>query len=81
MAKAEPPRHVGRPDDVAREQLVDGLQRLALVDARSRGHHLRLERVARHRGALEHAPGTLGQQRELLRQYRQNEARDVDAID
>ena len=47
MAEAEPSRHVGRADDVAREQLVDGLHRLLLADVGGRCRHLGLEGIAR----------------------------------
>jgi hypothetical protein len=48
MTEAKPSRDVGRADDAAREQFVDGVHRLVLGEAGSGCRHLRLEGIAGH---------------------------------
>jgi hypothetical protein len=51
VAEPEAPRHVGRADEVAAQQVVERLDRRGVRDARRRGRHLHLERVSRDGGA------------------------------
>jgi hypothetical protein len=68
VAEAEAARHVGRAHEVAREQLVEGGERVALGHAGGGRRQLGLERVAGHGGTLEHAAGAVAEQRQLVGQ-------------
>ena len=70
MTKAEPPRLAGRPHKLRSQQLVERSQRDLLLDARCGRGQLHLERVARHRRALQHSARLLRQHRQLARQRR-----------
>ena len=56
MAETEPARDVGGPEELDPQQLVDGVDGVALRDIRGGGGQLRLERVAGDSGAFEHTP-------------------------
>ena len=78
MPEAEPPRHVGGPDEVELQKLVHGIHRFPFRGCRPRGGELRLERIAGDRGSLEHEAAALGQQAELFAQRGGDRGRDAD---
>src|SRR5215207_1755661 len=79
MPEAEAARHIRRADEVPGEQLVERLHARLLVRSRCGGGQLRLERVARNRGAIQQRAGRLREQAELLRQRGGHRARHLDA--
>ena len=79
VAEAEAPRHVGRPDEVAAQQLVQRVDDERRVEAGRGGGQLGLERVARDRRAIERAARIVRQQRELVGQRRGDRTRHLDA--
>jgi hypothetical protein len=66
VAEAEAARHVGVADEVGPAELVQGVEHLGFGAVGRGCGELELERVAGHRGAVEHRPRVVGQQRELL---------------
>ena len=59
MTEDESPRHLGRPDKVAVEQIVEGGQRLGLAQLPYRGRQVQLEGLPGHgRGVQQRAGGT-----------------------
>ena len=77
VAEDEPPRHLGRADELEREQLVERREAVALVALGDRRDQLGLERLARHRGRLQESPRAVGELLELLGERRGHRARNV----
>ena len=67
VPEAEAARHVGRAHEVAAQQLVERVIAAGSAHAGRGRSELGLERVARDRGAPQHAAGAVGQQRRAPR--------------
>ena len=66
MPEPEAPRHIGWPNQVQAQQVVERLHRALLRERGGRRDQLGLERVPGDRGALHDAPDVLLEQGELL---------------
>ena len=81
MAEAEPPRHVRRPSQVERKQLVEHREQLDVRDLCCGRSQLRLERVTCNRGSVEPTPRRVGEKCQLFAERRGDGRRDVDAAE
>lgn len=79
VPEPEPPRHVGAPRGISGEQLVERLKCVCLRYVRRDRSHVQLERIARHRRAVEHLLRLLTQQRKLLREHGRDLRRHLQA--
>src|SRR5256885_15741205 len=68
MPEAEAARHVGDPDEIELQELVDCVHRLNLGHRGSCGRELGLEWIARHCRSVQDTARTFGQQGQLLAQ-------------
>ena len=80
MPEAKAARHLGLPNEVELQQLVQGLEHRRLGGRCGGGSQLRLERVAGYRCPLQHAPCAVREQSELLGQRGRNRGRHVEIL-
>ena len=78
MPEAKAARHLGLPNEVELQQLVQGLERRRLGGRRGGGGQLGFERVAGYRCPLKHGPCAVREKRELLGQRGRNRGRHVE---
>ena len=78
MPEAKAARHLGLPNEVELQQLVQGLERRRLGGRRGGRGQLGFERVAGYRRPLQHAPCAVREKRELLGQSGRNRGRHVE---
>jgi len=76
--KRKAARHLGLPNKVELQQLVQRLERCGLRDRRGGRRKLGLERIASHRSALQHEPRSVRQESELLGQRGSDRRRHVE---
>ena len=77
MPESEPPGDVRLAHEVESQQLVKRVERRRLASPRRRRGQLGIERIAGHRGTLEHATCPVREQGELLRQRRDHRRRNL----
>ncbi len=73
MSEAEPARHVGLPNQIEPQELVDGVERRGRRTRRRRRRELGVEGVSGHCGTLEYEPGVVRKTRDLFGQGARNE--------
>src|SRR4029453_16589798 len=80
MPEAKASRDVGRPNEIALQELVDSVHRGRLRLGGGGGRPLGLEGIARNRRALEHEACLVREQRELLGQRGGDGGGDADRV-
>ena len=80
MPEGEPPRHVGRPDEVALEQVVERVERRVGVELRHGPREIGLERLARDRRGVDQPPRVGLERRQLLDERGGDRGRDPAAV-
>lgn len=78
MPEAKAARHLGLPNEVELQQLVQGLERRRLGGRRGGGGQLGFERVAGYRGPLQHDPCAVREKCEFLGQGGRDCGRNVE---